>query len=571
MHRFVELAEELRAGRDFAAVRERMVRWFAQAGDEDAAWGLALLGGAAGVPRLVGAREALANWPAAACAAAGIEPWLFQAARKHSGDLAETVAFVLPLPPVPRRPGLAAAIRQIQLALGMPRPGQEAPRAAALIGALADLEPATRLALLQLALGRPRLKLHAAWLQQAVAEARGADARLLAERLSAWLASRQPPSAARWRALLATPGTAPRSQIGPWPFSQPRAERTNEFPLRTAPLFACASARGLPAQLWRGADEVVIWGHDDAGARRVDVVLPRLAQAATLLPPGTALEGELVLRCKGMPPVHDAAGLERRLAARPGSARRGGGRDAEVRFIVQDLVQDVVQDLVQGMAQSLQHVPGPGAVQRTEPRPEQRHRQLARQWRDEPGLASALPLAPAAVVHDAGQAHALLATCQADGYQALWLRPQAGDGWWWQPPARRLRAALVHLEARMEAASGEAWRCTFALPADRRVGAPWLPVARLAGAALPLAESDEALLRDATLRFALERFGPTHSLRPALVAEIAYEAVQASRRHKAGFVLRGARLARLLPGAAPDDLPTVDELRAGDNVRSRPG
>jgi DNA ligase-1 len=66
-------------------------------------------------------------------------------------------------------------------------------------------------------------------------------------------------------------------------------------------------------------------------------------------------------------------------------------------------------------------------------------------------------------------------------------------------------------------------------------------------------------IRDNTV----ERFGPVRALKPALVFEVAFDAVQRSGRHKSGVALRFPRIARIRwdkPAAEADHLPTLEKL-----------
>jgi DNA ligase-1 len=74
--------------------------------------------------------------------------------------------------------------------------------------------------------------------------------------------------------------------------------------------------------------------------------------------------------------------------------------------------------------------------------------------------------------------------------------------------------------------------------------------------------TDEELLRlDRFVRNnTIERFGPVRAVRPALVLEVAFDAVQASTRHKSGVAMRFPRVHRIRwdkPAAEADRLDTL--------------
>ena len=64
----------------------------------------------------------------------------------------------------------------------------------------------------------------------------------------------------------------------------------------------------------------------------------------------------------------------------------------------------------------------------------------------------------------------------------------------------------------------------------------------------------------------LERYGPVRAVRPGLVLEVAFDAVQPSKRHKSGIAMRFPRISRIRwdkPAAEADVLETVEKLVEG--------
>jgi DNA ligase-1 len=59
----------------------------------------------------------------------------------------------------------------------------------------------------------------------------------------------------------------------------------------------------------------------------------------------------------------------------------------------------------------------------------------------------------------------------------------------------------------------------------------------------------------------IERFGPVRAVRPELVFEIAFEGVNASRRHKSGVAVRFPRIARWREDKPASEADTLDHLR----------
>jgi DNA ligase 1 len=57
-------------------------------------------------------------------------------------------------------------------------------------------------------------------------------------------------------------------------------------------------------------------------------------------------------------------------------------------------------------------------------------------------------------------------------------------------------------------------------------------------------------------------FGRARLVEPQVVIEVAFDRVQPSPRHKSGFALRFPRIVRLRPDKRPEDISTLDEVRA---------
>ena len=91
MKRFAQLFLALDATTATSAKVEALKRYFAAAAPRDAAWAAYFLAG--GKPRQVVGTGLLRTL---ACQRAGIADWLFDAAYQAVGDLAETIAHILP-------------------------------------------------------------------------------------------------------------------------------------------------------------------------------------------------------------------------------------------------------------------------------------------------------------------------------------------------------------------------------------------------------------------------------------------------------------------------------------------
>ena len=77
-----------------------------------------------------------------------------------------------------------------------------------------------------------------------------------------------------------------------------------------------------------------------------------------------------------------------------------------------------------------------------------------------------------------------------------------------------------------------------------------------------LAEEERHALDAWVRRHTVEKFGPVRSVAPLQVFEIAFDAIEASRRHKSGVAVRRARIARWRKDKTPEDADTLETLQA---------
>ena len=142
-----------------------------------------------------GAHGAAARrWPAAQ---AGIDDWLFDECYQAVGDLAETIAHVLPPADGAARRGPGRLGRAAPAAAARPAARRAGRRAGRMRGTSST--PPGRFLLVKLIGGGFRVGVSKLLVQRALAEAAGLDAKLVAQRLMGYTDARATPSAARYQ------------------------------------------------------------------------------------------------------------------------------------------------------------------------------------------------------------------------------------------------------------------------------------------------------------------------------------------------------------------------------------
>ena len=569
MRDFAALYAELDASTATAHKVDAMRRYFAAAPAADAAWAAYFLAG--GKPRQTVPTAMLRR---SACEAAGLDDWLFEACYQAVGDLAETIAHVLPHSTstgADDPAGLATWIEQRLLPLrGQPPEAQ----AEALRGWWRMLDGPRAFLLVKLVGGGFRVGVSKLLVQRALALAAGLDAKLVAQRMMGYTDARAAPTAERFAALMAgADASAPSggAAIGgqPYPFflAHPLAAGLDEFDARLGPASDWLvewKYDGIRAQSVKRAGRVWLWSR---GEELVSESFPDAVKPLAALPEGTVLDGELLVWPEGAPQPAPFAQLQKRLNRKTIGAKLLA--DVPVRFVAYDLLEDEGRDI------------------RALPQAERRARLEAR-------LAShAVALSPL-VQAEAWPAYAeLRAQSRERGVEGFMLkhreaaygngRTKAEGTWWkWKIEPMAVDCVLIYAQAGHGRRASVYTDYTFAVwsrtPADadeanavvdaiaRRE--PMADVAAGGLALVPFAKAysgltDEEFARvDRTIRATtLEKFGPVRAVKPTLVFELGFEGIQPSTRHKSGIAVRFPRMLRIRDDKPLHEADTLDTLR----------
>lgn len=187
MKAFAALCAALDAATATQAKLAALQAYFAQAAPADAAWAAYFLAG--GKPRQTVPSAALRT-VAGSCA--GVPAWLFDECYQAVGDLAETIAHLLPPPTHGHDEGLAQWVTQRVLPL---RGMDDAARAAALRSCWAMLDAQQRFVFNKLITGGFRVGVSRLLVTRALAAVAGLDAQRVAQRFMGYTDARAVPSA----------------------------------------------------------------------------------------------------------------------------------------------------------------------------------------------------------------------------------------------------------------------------------------------------------------------------------------------------------------------------------------
>ena len=559
MKAFSALFAELDATTSTAAKVDALQRYFAQAQPADAAWAVYFLAG--GKPRQV---VPTAMLRALACERAGIADWLFDACYQAVGDLAETIAHVLPPPVRESDIGLAEWIEQRLLPLRGQSPLDQAER----IGSYwEELDPAGRFLLTKLIGGGFRVGVSKLLVQRALAAVSGLDAKLVAHRMMGYTDAKRSPDAARYAQLIAHEQAEGAAESGqPYPFFLAHAVEGGvaDFEATLGPpaqWFVEWKYDGIRAQLVKRAGQVWLWSR---GEELVTERFPEIVALAQPLPDGTVLDGEIVVWKDDRPAPFNL--LQQRIGRK--TLTKKVLADAPVGFIAYDLLE------------------WRGADERA--RPQHERRALL-----EAALAgTSIHLSPLEQRDDWPALAALRESARERGVEGFMLKHREArygsgrtkaDGTWfkWKIDPLTVDAVLIYAQAGHGRRASLYTDYTFAVwnrtPLDaaeaqavldaieQRVPAQPGALQLVAFAKAYSGLTDEEFRRiDAVIRrTTLEKFGPVRSVKPSLVFELGFEGINRSPRHKSGIAVRFPRMLRIRddkPLHEADTLATLEAL-----------
>ena len=527
MRRFAALFAELDATRRTSRKEEALVRYFTGAPAADAAWALHHLLGRQG-------RRAVRTGDLRAWAAeeAGLPLWLVEECHDAVGDLAETLALLLPDEGEGQPPSLAELVLHAVLPL---RELDDAERRARVVATWRRLAAPERFLYDKLLTGSFRVGVSRALLVRALAKVAGVESAVMAHRLT----GRWTPSESAYRALLAGESEH-EDPLRPYPFllAHPRPASDAELGDR-AEFQAEWKWDGIRAQAVARGAERILWSR---GEELVNAGFPEVVEALAHLPSGTVLDGELLAWKDGAPlRFFELSRRTRRKSVGPKLRR-----EVPVRYLAFDLLEEGGEDVR----------PRPLFDRRA-----RLERLLAPLEERAGGLVAPAPIVSGPTWDDLA---ALQASSRERGAEGLMLkRLDAGyavgrkRGVWW-----KWKVAPLSLDAvLMYAQRGHGRRAS--LYTDYTLGV-WdgdelVPVAKA------YSGLDEAEIRrvDAFVRrHVVERYGPVRVVEPRLVFELAFEGLQPSPRHKSGIALRFPRIARWREDKRPEDADTLDTVRA---------
>ena len=581
MKQFAELFAELDGSTSTLHKVQALRHYFEHAPAEDAAWAVYFLSG--GKPKRTVPTRTLRE---VALQVSGLPDWLFEESYQAVGDLAETIAHVLPtsstLPS--QSQGLAWWMQHRILPL---RNLPDEDRIAAVQTCWNELTATERFLFVKLVGGGFRVGVSKLLVTRALAELAGLDAKLVATRMMGFADASNQPTAEQFSALLAVPANSSTGQ-DPGRLGQPLpfflAHPLQEEPEELGPLedwLVEWKYDGIRAQVVKEGGQVWVWSR---GEELVSEQFPELQDAFAHWPDGCILDGEILVWQGDAPAGFNT--LQGRLNRKVVSKKLMA--DAPVVFLAYDLLRLHGDNMVNLF---------------------QRERRTALEKfyasHHEQSTVNAMPrllLSQSVKAHNWDALKLLREESRGRGVEGFMLkhleskygvgRTKADGLWWkWKIDPMTVDCVLVYAQRGHGRRASlytdytfAVWETPLASEAQAQEVAQAIAngekvedtVARGLPRLVPFAKAYSGLTDeefkevDRVIRkHTVDKFGPVRTVVPVLVFELGFEAISRSTRHKSGVAVRFPRMLRIRhdkPLHEADHLAVLEALLPPENA-----
>jgi DNA ligase-1 len=465
----------------------------------------------------------------------GTPVWLFEECYHTVGDLAETIALLLPKQTNfdENEKSLSWYLNQLHL-LGSET---DENKWAFVQHAWNNMSSDEIFVFNKLFTGGFRIGVSQKLMVNALAKATGQEPAVIAHRIT----GKWDPAISNWEELLYSSSNE-NDLSKPYPFYLAYAVETDPSELGNIHDWQAEwKWDGIRGQLIKRQDELFIWSR---GEELLTAQFPELHALAMQLPNGVAMDGELIVLNPNAAPKHieplPFSLLQTRISRKNISKKQL--IEAPVSFIAYDLLEYDYKDirdttlrdrrsLLQQMVQELDH-----------------------------------PLLKLSPVIEANNWHALAlqrSDARQNGSEGIMLKKKnavyqvgrkKGDWWKWKIDPLTIDAVLIYAQKGHGRRSNLYTDYTFAVSDGEKL----VPFTK---AYSGLTDKEFAAVDAFVKRNAIEKFGPVRTVKPELVFEIAFEGIAASKRHKNGVALRFPRMSRWRQDKKLADINSLEDLK----------
>ncbi len=504
--------------------------YFADADDQDKVWVIAIFSGRR--PRRAVNTTQLQVW---CTEVTGLPQWLFEESYHTVGDLAETIALLLPEgKPVDQPHTLHYYLEQL-VAI---EKEDEAVRKQFIFEAWNAMTRNERFVFNKLITGGFRIGVSQKTMVNALARTVRLDPAVIAHRISGnW-----DPFTVGFEELLSE-HAAQADYSKPYPFYLAYALE-DELGSLGDPRQWIAEWKwdGIRGQLIIRSGQLFVWSR---GEELMTDKFPEYETLKNVLPEGTVLDGEIICLAPSLTDAIDFtplpfAALQTRIGRK--NVTRKQLIEAPVGFIAYDVLEYEGQDCRERQMHERRNLLTEIVHKASQP---------------------VLRISPVIEFNDWDELAGIRSRSREVGSEGIMLKKKdsiyqvgrkRGDWWKWKIDPLVIDAVMVYAQKGSGRRSNLYTDYTFAVrDGDKLV--------TFTKAYSGLTDKEFAEVDNFVKRNSLEKFGPVRTVKPELVFEIAFEGIAASTRHKSGVALRFPRINRWRRDKKPDEINTLEDLR----------
>lgn len=501
-----------------------LATYFGQVDDQDRMWTMALLSHRR--PKRTVTTTLLRQW---AAESSQLPQWLFEESYHVVGDLAETIALVLPPPSEESHFSLTYWIDFIK-ALG---PLEETEKRTQVLAAWEQLSPTERFVFNKIITGGMRIGVSQKLMVRALSQYTGQEESSLAHRLMGqWT-----PDNTSFEALILSENSLDDISK-PYPFYLAYQLEGEAEALGTPDEWQAEHKwDGIRGQLIIRKGELFLWSR---GEELVTAQFPEYTPLAQLLPDGTVIDGEILPYKDGQPLSFQQ--LQTRL-----------GRKNVTKKILQTApVILMAYDLLEWQGEDIRE------------KSMQLRRTLLEALIAEHPTDGLVQLSPIVAYSDWETLRQERAIAREKHSEGIMLKRKTspylsgrkrGDWWKWKVDPLTIDAVMIYAQRGHGRRANLFTDFTFAVWKGEQL----VPFTK---AYSGLTDKEFGEITAWVRKHTIDRFGPVRSVTPFHVFEIAFEGIQVSKRHKSGVALRFPRILRWRKDKGVKEANTMADLLA---------
>jgi ATP-dependent DNA ligase len=527
---FSELVISLGSSTKTLEKQDTLINYFSLADDKDKVWVIALFSGRR--PRRLVNSSLLPQW---CIEIRNIPGWLFSECYGSVGDMAETIALLLP--EATEEKTQSSLSYYIEKLVSLEKEN-EFIKKDFIAGCWRTMNKDERFVFNKLLTGNFRIGVSQKQMVNALAKTIKLGPSIIAHRISGnW-----DPMTTSFDELLSENASV-IDYSKPYPFYLAYALEENPETLGDANEWQAEwKWDGIRGEIIKRNNQLFVWSR---GEELMTEKFPEYHILENKLPDGVALDGEIISLMNANPQTNEFtilpfALLQTRIGRK--NVTRKQLTESPVGFIAYDLLEFEGEDFRNKTLEERRHQLEKIIVDANEP---------------------VLRLSPIINYTNWNELAATRATSRDINAEGIMLKRKAsiyqvgrkvGDWWKWKIDPLTIDAVMIY------AAKGSGRRSTlytdytFAVKDDDKL----VPFTK---AYSGLTDKEFVQVDAFVKRNSLEKFGPVRTVKPELVFEIAFEGIAASNRHKSGVALRFPRIKRWRKDKKPDEINTLHDLK----------